>query len=188
MRCRKRRSCQGRTLLLSTCLPTFRAVGLTRCRAAKASGCCTQGIADRLCVGLEGVAVFRAAHKAGYIGVVTEAPQEVCSDSRAGAARALGPLWTAVTAAATVALVYLQVYAPTSAASLPFGASVVAGPGYPWNGGQGATYEEATHQPKGLTSRDAAASQSSSQLVEGAVGSLLAHLCPLSPKGRTLGD
>src|SRR5215208_4568773 len=165
MRCRKRRSCQGRTLLLSTCLPTFRAVGLTRCRAAKASGCCTQGIADRLCVGLEGVAVSREAHKAGYIGVVTDAPQEVCTDSRAGAAHALGPLWTAVTAAATVVLVFLQVYtpavaaglvrtasvgaaaavalvglevdAPLSTASLPFRASVVIiGPGYPWYGGQ----------------------------------------------------
>jgi hypothetical protein len=127
MRCRKRRSCQGRTLLLSTCLHhTFRAVGLTGCRAAKASGCCTQGIADRLCVGLEGVAVFRAAHKSGYIGVVTDAPQEVCTDSRAGAARALGPLWTAVTAAATVALVYLQVYAPTLAAGLGRTATVGA--------------------------------------------------------------
>ena len=79
-----------------------------------------------MCVGLEGVAVSREAHKAGYIGVVTEAPQEVCSDSRAGAARALGPLWTAVTAAATVALVYLQVYAPTLAAGLGRTATVGA--------------------------------------------------------------
>ena len=33
--------------------------------------------------------------------------------------------------------------------------------------------------------REGAAGQGSSQLVEGAVGSLLAHRCPLSPKGGT---
>ena len=86
-----------------------------------------------------------------------------------------------------MALVGEQVYAPISAAGLPFGAPVV-GPGYPWDGAKRATYEEATHQPKGLASREGAACKGSSQLVEGAVGSLLAHLCHLSPKGETLGD
>ena len=51
-----------------------------------------------------------------------------------------------------------------------------------------APYEGSTHQPKGLTSRDAAASQCSSELVEGAVGCLLAHLLPPSSKGGPLGD
>jgi len=88
-----------------------------------------------------------------------------------------------------VALVSLQVYAPISAAGLPFGASVVIiGPSHTWKGAKRTTYEEATHQPKGLASREGAACKGSSQLVEGAVGSLLAHLCHLSPKGGTLGD
>jgi hypothetical protein len=52
---------------------------------------------------------------------------------------------------------------------------------------QRAPYEGCSHQPKRPPARDATASQSSSQLVEGAVGSLLAHLCPLSPKGGTRG-
>jgi hypothetical protein len=131
---------------------------------------------------------------------------------------ALGPLFAAVEAAATVALVSLQVdaapsaaslrrtatveaaaavalvgaqvYAPLSTVGLPLGASVVIiiGPGYPWKGAQRATYEEATHQPKHLTAREAAAGQGSGQLVEGAIGSFFAHRCPLCPKGGTLGD
>jgi hypothetical protein len=82
-----------------------------------------------------------------------------------------------------VALAGEQVDAPVSTASLPFGASGVVGPGYPWDGAKRATYEEATHQPKHLTAREGAAGQFSSQRVEGAVGSFFAHLCPLFPKG-----
>ena len=70
----------------------------------------------------------------------------------AASAAGLGRTAT-VAAAATVALVGLQVDAPVSAAGLPFGAS---GPGHPWNGGQGGTYEGATHQPERLAPRDAA--------------------------------
>jgi len=67
-----------------------------------------------------------------------------------------------------------------------FGAATptaLGGPSHPWEGGQGAPYEGCTHQPDRPTARDAAASQSSSQLVEGVVGSFLAHRCPLFPKG-----
>jgi hypothetical protein len=46
---------------------------------------------------------------------------------------------TTVEAAATVALVGLEVYAPLSTTGLPFRASVVIGPGYPWYGGQGSS-------------------------------------------------
>jgi hypothetical protein len=55
-------------------------------------------------------------------------------------------------------------------------------------GGQRAPYEGCSHQLERLSARDAAASQCSSQIVEGAVGSLLAHLLPPSLKGGTLGD
>src|SRR5215217_7142756 len=55
------------------------------------------------------------------------------------------------------------------------------------DGGQRATYECCSHQPERLTSRDAAASQSASQLVEVAVGSFLAHLFPLLQEGGTRG-
>jgi hypothetical protein len=64
---------------------------------------------------------------------------------------------------------------------LRLGGSV--GQGHPWHGGQRATYEDTTHQPQGLTAREAAAGKPASELVEVAVGSFLAHLCPLSPKG-----
>ena len=49
---------------------------------------------------------------------------------------------------------------------------------------QRAPYEGCSHQPKRPTARDAADSQGSSQLVEGAVGSLLTHLLPPFPEGR----
>ena len=58
--------------------------------------------------------------------------------------------------------------------------STLGGPCHPWEGGQRAPYEGSSHQLEGLTTRDVAASQSSSKLVEVAVGSLLAQQCPLS--------
>jgi hypothetical protein len=90
-----------------------------------------------------------------------------------------------VGAAATVALVSLKVYAPISTASLPFGTSVVVGPGHPWKGAQRATYKEATHQPKGLTTREGAAGQGSSQLVEGALSRFCGYRLAPFPKGET---
>src|SRR5919107_2040432 len=64
------------------------------------------------------------------------------------------------------------------------GLTLVVGSSHPAEGRQRAPYESSTHQLERPTSRDATASQSSSQLVEGAVGSLLAHPWLLSPKGR----
>jgi hypothetical protein len=87
-----------------------------------------------------------------------------------------------VGAAAAVALVRLQVDAAVPAASLSFGASVVVGPGHPRDGGQGGTYEGAAHPPKGLAPRDGACCKPLGKLVEGAVGSLLAHPCPIPQK------
>jgi len=83
-----------------------------------------------------------------------------------------------------VALVSLKVYAPVSAAGLPLGASVVIGPGYPWDGAKRATYKEATHQPKGLTAREGAAGQGSSQLVEGALSRFCGDRLAPFPEGR----
>ena len=80
---------------------------------------------------------------------------------------------------------------PARALFVAFALSVIGlklGPSDARDGGQRATYEGCSHQPERLTSRDAAASQSASQLVEVAVGSFFAHRCPLSPKGGTLGD
>jgi hypothetical protein len=53
---------------------------------------------------------------------------------------------------------------------------------------QRASYKGCSHQLERLTSRERPASQSASQLIEVAIGSFLAHLVPLSPKGGTLGD
>ena len=96
-------------------------------------------------------------------------------------AHALLPLRAAVGAAAAVPLVGLQVHAPVVAAGLAFRAAanlvvpppyavlraalgvptasatetpaIVVGQGHPRHGSQRATYEDATHQPKGLTAR-----------------------------------
>jgi len=69
----------------------------------------------------------------------------------------------------------------------PSATGLKLGPSGARDGGQRATYEGCSHQLERLTSRDAAASQPASQLVEVAVGGLFAHLGPLSPKGGTRG-
>ena len=76
---------------------------------------------------------------------------------------------------------------PARALFVAFALSVIGlklGPSDARDGGQRATYEGCSHQPERLTSRDAAASQSASQLVEVAVGSFLAHPLLPFPKGR----
>src|SRR5215210_6397965 len=95
---------------------------------------------------------------------------------RTSGARAAGAV------AATALLVLL--------ALLGGGLASVVGNGHPADAErcQRASYEGRPHQPERLTSRDAASGQSSSQLVEGAVGSILAHPLPPVPKDVASGS